>query len=113
MADNENVSDTITITVVEDYLPEKKIVISPNNITSLSEGDVIEFTCGVYIEGEKQIDTVKCLPNNINSYTYTLTETVDGYKLIVIEQSDENLVLTFSADGCDDVVMTIELLGLI
>ena len=113
MADNENVLNTITITVVEDYLPEKKIVISPNNITSLSEGDVIEFTCGVYIEGEKQIDTVKCLPNNINSYTYTLTETVDGYKLIVIEQSDENLVLTFSADGCDDVVMTIELLGLI
>ena len=113
MADNENVSDTITITVVEDYLPEKKIVISPNNITSLGVGDIIEFSCGVYIEGEKQTDMVKCLPNGINPYCYTLVETVDGYKLIVIEQSDENLVLTFSADGCDDVVMTIELLGLI
>ena len=113
MADNENVSDTITITVVEDYLPEKKIVISPNNITSLGVGDIIEFSCGVYIEGEKQTDMVKCLPNGINPYCYTLVETVDGYKLVVREQSDESLLLTFSADGCDDVVMTIELLGLI
>lgn len=113
MEDNENVSDSIIITVVEDYLPEKKIVINPNNITSLSEGDVVEFVCGVYIEGEKQTDIVKCMPNKINPYTYTLSETVDGYKLIVLMQSDESLVLTFSADGCDDVVMTIELLGLI
>ena len=113
MVDNENVSDTITITIVEDYLPEKKIVVSPNNITSLSEGDIVEFTCGVYIEGEKQTDIVKCMPNKINPYTYTLSETVDGYKLVVLAQSDDSLVLTFSADGCDDVVMTIELLGLI
>ena len=76
-------------------------------------GDVVEFVCGVYIEGEKQTDIVKCMPNKINPYTYTLSETVDGYKLVVLAQSDDSLVLTFSADGCDDVVMTIELLGLI
>lgn len=113
MEGNENVSDTITITIVKDYLPEKKIVINPNNITSLSEGDNVEFICGVYIEGEKQTDIVKCVTNSINPYAYTLSETVDGYKLVVLMQSDESLVLTFSADGCDDVVMTIELLGLI
>ena len=113
MADNENVSDTITITVVEDYLPEKRIIINPNDITSLNEGDIIDFVCGVYIEGEKQSDIVKCVPNNINPYVYTLTETVDGYKLTVRERSYDDLILTFSADGCDDIVMTIKLLGLI
>ena len=113
MADNENVSDTITITVVEDYLPEKRIIINPNDITSLNEGDIIDFVCGVYIEGEKQSDIVKCVPNNINPYAYTLTETVDGYKLTVRERSYDDLILTFSADGCDDIVMTIKLLGLI
>lgn len=113
MAVNENVSDTITITVVEDYLPEKRIIINPNDITSLNEGDIIDFVCGVYIEGEKQSDIVKCVPNNINPYVYTLTETVDGYKLTVRERSYDDLILTFSADGCDDIVMTIKLLGLI
>ena len=113
MVDNENVSDTITITVVEDYLPEKRIIINPNDITSLNEGDIIDFVCGVYIEGEKQSDIVKCVPNNINPYVYTLTETVDGYKLTVRERSYDDLILTFSADGCDDIVMTIKLLGLI
>ena len=113
MVDNENVSDTITITVVEDYLPEKRIIINPNDITSLNEGDIIDFVCGVYIEGEKQSDIVKCVPNNINPYVYTLAETVDGYKLTVRERSYDDLILTFSADGCDDIVMTIKLLGLI
>ena len=113
MTDNEYVYDTITITVVEDYLPEKKIVINPNNISSLNEGESIEFICGVYIEGEKINELVECKTNNINPYSYILSETIDGYRLFVREQSNENLILIFSADGCDDVVMEIELNGLI
>ena len=113
MADNESIHDTITIKVVEDYLPEKKIIINPNNIIELNQGQVIDFTCGVYIEGEKQDDIVTCIPSGADVYSYTLAETLDGYKLTVRQESDNDLVLTFSADGCDDVVMTIELLGLL
>lgn len=113
MADNENIYDTITIKVVDDYLPEKKIIINPNNITELNQGQVIDFDCGVYIEGEKQDDIVTCVPSGADVYSYTLAETLDGYKLTVRQESDSDLVLTFSADGCDDVVMTIELLGLL
>ena len=113
MADNESIYDTITIKVVDDYLPEKKIIINPNNITELNQGQVIDFTCGVYIEGEKQDNIVTCVPSGANVYSYTLAETLDGYKLTVRQESDNDLVLTFSADGCDDVVMTIELLGLL
>ena len=113
MADNESIYDTITIKVVDDYLPEKKIVINPNNITELNQGQVIDFTCGVYIEGEKQDDIVTCIPSGADVYSYTLAETLDGYKLTVRQESDNDLVLTFSADGCDDVIMTIELLGLL
>ena len=94
-------------------MPEKKIIINPNNITSLSEGESIEFICGVYIEGEKIDDLVKCKVNNVNPYSYILSETIDGYKLLAREQSEEALVLIFSADGCDDIVMEIELIGLI
>lgn len=113
MADNENVYDTIDITVVEDYLPEKKIIINPNDIASLKQGTIIDFTCGVYIEGEKQDEIVKCMPSGANVYSYTLSEALDGYKLTVRDCSNDDLILTFSADGCDDVVMTIELLGLL
>ena len=113
MTDNESIYDTITIKIVEDYLPEKKIIINPNNIIELNQGQVIDFTCGVYIEGEKQDDIVTCIPSGADVYSYTLAETLDGYKLTVRQESDNDLVLTFSADGCDDVVMTIELLGLL
>ena len=113
MADNESIYDTITIKIVDDYLPEKKIIINPNNITELNQGQVIDFDCGVYIEGEKQDDIVTCVPSGANVYSYTLAETLDGYKLTVRQESDNDLVLTFSADGCDDVIMTIELLGLL
>ena len=113
MADNESIYDTITIKIVEDYLPEKKIIINPNNIIELNQGQVIDFTCGVYIEGEKQDDIVTCVPSGANVYSYTLAETLDGYKLTVRQESDSDLILTFSADGCDDVIMTIELLGLL
>ena len=113
MADNESIYDTITIKIVEDYLPEKKIIINPNNITELNQGQVIDFDCGVYIEGEKQDDIVTCIPSGADVYSYTLAETLDGYKLTVRQESDSDLILTFSADGCDDVIMTIELLGLL
>ena len=113
MADNESIHDTITIKVVDDYLPEKKIIINPNDIIELNQGQVIDFDCGVYIEGEKQDDIVTCIPSGADVYSYTLAETLDGYKLTVRQESDSDLILTFSADGCDDVIMTIELLGLL
>ena len=78
MADNESIHDTITIKVVDDYLPEKKIIVNPNNITELNQGQVIDFDCGVYIEGEKQDDIVTCVQSGADVYSYTLAERLDG-----------------------------------
>ena len=44
---------------------------------------------------------------------YTLKETVDGYSLTNNKMSEVPLVLTFSADGCEDVVLKIILRSLL
>lgn len=112
MKDNEDIYDESVINVVDDYLPYKKIVVSPI-IDSLNEKDSVEFVCGVYIEGEKVSNDVVCVPSNANKSNYDLTETIDGYKLTNNKLSTKDLVLTFSAEDCDDFVMNVSLDGLL
>lgn len=113
MADNEDVFDTIQIKVVSDFLPEKKIVVENSNITELREQETVQFNCYVMIEGEIQDDYVNCTPSGVSSNNYKLTETIAGYELKNLKSSDVPLILTFSADGCDDVILYIELDGLL
>jgi len=113
MKDNEEIEDSIQIKVVSDFLPEKKIIVENSNITSLKEKESVEFNCYVMIEGEIQSDIVTCVPSGIDSKHYSLIETLSGYELKNLNASYIPLTLTFSADGCDDVVLDIELNGLI
>lgn len=113
MADNENIYDTIEIKIVDDYLPEKKIVVTPLEVKDLNEKETVNFVCGVYIEGEKQDGVVTCVATGVSPKNYTLRETVDGYSLTNEKMSGTPLILTFSADGCDDVVLTIILRSLL
>lgn len=113
MVDNESVEDSITVEVVENETKHKKIVISPANITELYEGDKISFLCEVYLDGVKQLENVNCVATNADEESYKLTKIETGYELEVVSQSEKKLVLTFSASDCDDIVMTIELIGLL
>lgn len=113
MKDNEEIEDSIQIKVVSDYLPEKIIVVENSNITSLKEKETIEFNCYVMIEGEIQDDIVTCEASGVDTKHYVLEETLFGYMLKNLKASDIPLTLTFSADGCDDVILDIELNGLI
>ena len=113
MENNEKVYDTIEIKIVDDYLPEKKIIVSPADVKDLNEKETVNFVCGVYIEGEKQTDIVTCTATGVSPKNYTLKETVDGYSLTNNKMSKVPLILTFSADGCEDVVIKIILRSLL
>lgn len=111
MTNNTDVKDTINVSIVSDYLGEKVIQVSPV-IFALKEQRSQEFVCGVYINGDKQTDEVVCTPNWTGT-NYTLTETIDGYKLTNNNISSNPLVLTFTSGSCEPVTMTIKLMGLL
>lgn len=113
MEENETVFDTIQIKVVSDFLPEKKIVVENSNITELKEQESVDFNCYVMIEGEIQDAYVGCVPSGASNKNYKLEETIAGYRVQNLKASDIPLVLTFSADGCQDVVLYVELNGLL
>lgn len=113
MQDNESVKDNITITVIENQTQDKQIIVNPTNITELNEGDAIQFTCNVYENGLKTDEEVICVGSNADINSYELSKTKVGYNLIIDSLSDNDLILTFSAENCDDVIMTISLIGLL
>lgn len=112
LTDNENVSSSIEISVVDDYLPEKIIIVSPM-ITELKEMDSVEFNCGVYIENEKQSDIVTCSASGANSNCYELEELIDGYKLTNIRMSKTPLTLTFTSGSCAPITLNVQLRSLL
>jgi hypothetical protein len=107
---NESIYDTINVTVVQDYLGEKVIQISPI-ISVLNELETQQFECGVYINNIKQSDLVVCTPNWAGD-NYTLEESIDGYILTNNRKSTMPLILTFSSGSCEPIVMSINLDGL-
>lgn len=112
MKENSEIKDVVLISVVDDFLPEKKIIISPF-ITELKEKDYVDFICKVCIEGEVQQQTVICKPNWSNNNNYVLEENIDGYRLTNNKLSKKILQLTFSSENCEDVTMDIKLNGLL
>lgn len=110
MNDDIRVCDTINIKVVEDFLGEKVIRVSPI-IDKLGQEESQEFICGVYINETKQKDLVKCVPNWIDDRYFTLKETISGYVLKNINTINKPLILTFSSGYCEPIEMKIELKG--
>ena len=111
LSDNADISDSISIKIVSDYLGEKIIRVSPI-VSELIQGQIQNFTCGVYINEVKQSDIVKCTPNFVNNNIYILTENIDGYKVEVLKSYNTNLILTFSSGSITPVVVNISLSGL-
>ena len=110
---NKDIMDSIDIEVVSSVGTDKIIVINPNNIQLLKERDMVEFVCKVYNEGAELSDVVTCVASNVPEPCYELTSTTNGYLLKVKKKFVRPLILTFSAAGCTDYVMSIKLIGLL
>lgn len=107
---NEEVFDTITIKIVDTILQNKTLEITPK-FKELKQNFEQEFSCNVYINGEKQTTKVTCVPNWEDSHYYTLEETSDGWKIKNIHSCQNKLELTFSGDDLSET-MEIKLGGL-
>lgn len=110
---NKEIKDSIEVEVVSSVITNKVIVVNPNDIKILKERDIIDFICNVYNEGDLLPDVVECVGSGVPSNVYTLTNISNGYRIIIHKKYNKPLILTFSAAGCADYVMTIKLIGLL
>lgn len=114
LVENENIKDSIYVTVVNDVIDNMIIVVDPNDISKLKERQTVIFNTDVYNEGMLIGGTVTCTPTGADPRCYTLTNISNNkYTLTVNKKSNIPLTLTFSADDCADYVMTINLIGLL
>lgn len=113
LLDNENISDKINIRVVDDYLPERVIKISPSDTIELPRLDSVEIKCGIYIEGSRQSGDITYTTNYSDEKYYNIKPTLEGYEVTNIMTNPNPLIITFKADNCEDVSVTINLDGFI
>ena len=110
---DDNIYSQLSVEVIATQQDNYTLVVSPI-INSISQLDTQEFNCNVYKNGVLD-DTISviCTPNWIDNDYYSLTNVGNVYSLTNNKRSNNALTLTFSADNCEDVVMTIKLKGLI
>lgn len=109
LKDNDDIFDIIQFEIVDDYLPEKKLIVSPNGNLELDQLENIDINFGVYIEGQKQADKVSYSASNLDTRYYEIRETLDGINVTNNLSSSKPLIITFSADGCEDIAISIQL----
>lgn len=98
LADNEYISDEITIDIESEIVENKEIVIDPI-VLEVSQGETVEFNASVYINGEKQDDEVIVSTNNALDKTYYELKSLwdNNYSLTCKRISVIPLVLIFSS----------------
>ena len=113
LKNNMDIKDSITVEVVGTVVSNPIIVVNPNDVTILKEKQSVAFIPKVFDEGAELTTPVTCVPSGVNPLCYTLIPVTNGYLLTVLKKSTKPLVLTFSASGCADYVVTIKLMGLL
>lgn len=113
LADNQNINDSINITVVDSIIDNKIIIVDPDNIKKLKENQTIVFNANVYNEGILQSNLVTCIPTGADTICYELTNINNQFTLKIKKRSNIPLILTFMAEGCADYIMNIDLIGLL
>lgn len=110
---DDNIYSQLSVEVIATQQDNYTLVVSPI-INSISQLDTQEFDCNVYKNGVLD-DTISvvCTPNWIDNNYYSLTNVGNVYSLTNNKRSNNALTLAFSADNCEDVIMTIKLKGLI
>lgn len=110
---DDNIYSQLSVEVIATQQDNYTLVVSPI-INSISQLDTQDFDCGVYKNGVlDSTEIVTCTPSWTDDNYYTLTNIDNVYSLTNNKRSNNALTLTFSANNCEDVVMTIKLKGLI
>lgn len=113
MEDNIEVSNKVEIKIVSSYLPDKTIIVTPNDIKSIRQGKSQIFNCGVFVNGERQSDIVTCEGSGASKDCYLITETEEGFIIKNIRTTTVPLLLTFKAEDCEDVNISVTLKGVV
>lgn len=112
--DNNDSKSEINVTVV-DVLSTTEIIQVMPIIKELRQGSSHHFECGVYLNGEKQLDIISCVGQNADENCYSLTEVEDGFILTNNKLSKTKLKLVFSTEDEDveDYELEVKLKGII
>lgn len=112
MADNEDSFDEVEINVVDYQIMNRYISVNPKEDTIIKQGKFKDFMCGVYSEGDKHDDAIiTCIGSGVKDDCYTITEIDGGFRVACNKYCEELLNITFSSLDCEDVVISIELMG--
>lgn len=106
------IQSQISVTVVADGVSNYVIKVTPI-ITEITELSTETLVGVVYKDGDKTDAVVTCTPSWVDDNYYTLTEIdTNTFELYNAHKSKQPLMLTFSADNCENVEFTIKLKSL-
>lgn len=109
---NEQVSDSIVISVATVPSNDKVLIVTPNIVESIKKNVTKSIYYGVYLNGVLQLDVVNYSVSGATSNCYTITNTSGGIDIKCLIPSTTPLTLTFTS-GTLTKTMTINLIGLL
>ena len=108
---NEQVADTITISVESVPTSIKVLTVMPNEISNIKLNTTKQIYYGVYINGVKQSDIVTVSLSGATSDCYSKVDIIDGVEIKCLKTSSTPLQITFSS-GSLTKTMSIALVGI-
>jgi hypothetical protein len=109
---NEQITDSISISVASTPSIDKVLIVTPNSIESIKKNVTKSIYFGVYLNGVIQSDVVTYVASGASSAYYTITNVSGGIDVKCLNASTTPLTLTFTS-GTLTKVMTISLVGLL
>ena len=109
---NEQVTDSIIISVASIPSIDKVLIVTPNSIDSIKKNVTKSIYFGVYLNGVLQSDVVSYMVSGASSTYYTITNISGGINVKCLNATSTPLVITFTS-GTLTKVMTISLVGLL
>lgn len=113
MKENNEVFDTVDVTIISSAEQKLKLIVSPNSLTELKQGRNIEFVCRVEKDGVEIPQPISYLTNWKDDKSYSIEETQNGFLLTNKRINQTPLQLTFYSEGCEEVVYNIKLIGIL
>lgn len=109
---NEQVVDSINISVASMPSVDKVLIVTPNSIDSIKKNVTKSIYFGVYLNGILQLDGVTYVTSGASSTYYTITNISGGIDVKCLNATATPLVITFTS-GALTKAMTINLVGLL
>lgn len=102
---NEEISDSINITIISQVNNQSELIISPNGTIDIYQGDSQTIKCGLYINNVLQNVSVSYSVNWEDNKYYEIVSTVGGYIIKNKKRNQNQLEITFSASNITKTVI--------